>query len=251
MICWVIERALRSTKIGRVIVATDDERILDVVRSAGHEAVMTRVDHVSGTDRVAEVAEQLDEAEIIVNVQGDEPMIAPETIDRAIAAVVQGEDFAQKRNGTKEGGEPEVGMATAWEPIESAIDVLNPDVVKIVVGDEERAVYFSRSPVPYPRAAAQKYGSIEAALVNEPLLLGQFRKHTGLYVYRREVLLAFTRWPQSPLEQLESLEQLRALEHGVVVKAIQASSASIGVDNSEDFERVRSIMEKESFELWL
>jgi 3-deoxy-manno-octulosonate cytidylyltransferase (CMP-KDO synthetase) len=251
MICWVLERALRSTRIGRVIVATDDERILGVVRSAGHEAVMTRVDHVSGTDRVAEVAEKLDEAEIIVNIQGDEPMIAPETVDRAIAAMAQEEDSAQKPNGPKEAGEREVGIATTWEPIESAIDVLNPDVVKIVVGDDKRAVYFSRCPVPYPRNAAQKYGSIEAALANEPGLLGQFRKHTGLYVYRKEVLLAFTRWPQSPLEQLESLEQLRALEHGVVIKAIQAPSPSIGVDSSHDLDRVRSIMEKERFELWL
>jgi 3-deoxy-manno-octulosonate cytidylyltransferase (CMP-KDO synthetase) len=139
-----------------------------------------------------------------------------------------------------------VGIVTTWEPMESAADVLNPDVVKIVLDDSERAIYFSRSPVPYPRDAARRHGSIEAAIMAEPALLTSFRKHTGLYVYRREVLLAFAKWPQSALERLESLEQLRALEHGVKIKAIKASTPSIGVDTMNDLERVRRMMKEVS-----
>ena len=139
---------------------------------------------------------------------------------------------------------------TTWEPIESAADVLNPDVVKVVVDEHERAIYFSRSPVPYPRDAVRAHGSLERALVNDPSLLATFRKHTGLYVYRRDVLLDFAQWPQSELERLESLEQLRALENGVVIKikAIKASTPSIGVDTMKDLERVRRIVERDSFE---
>jgi 3-deoxy-manno-octulosonate cytidylyltransferase (CMP-KDO synthetase) len=133
--------------------------------------------------------------------------------------------------------------------MESAADVLNPDVVKVVVDDRERAIYFSRSPVPYPREAVRKHGSIETAILNEPGLLTNFRKHTGLYVYRREVLLEFAQWPQSELERLESLEQLRALEHGVTIRAIKASATSIGVDTIADLERVRRLVEEEACSL--
>jgi 3-deoxy-manno-octulosonate cytidylyltransferase (CMP-KDO synthetase) len=114
-----------------------------------------------------------------------------------------------------------------------------------VVDGNGRAVYFSRAPVPYPRDSIRRHGSIEVALENEPALLAGFRKHTGLYVYRRDVLLAFAKWPQSELERLESLEQLRALEHGVRIKAIEASASSIGVDTIDDLERVRLIVEEE------
>ena len=243
MICWVVERALAACNVSRAIVATDDDRILDAVKSAGYEAVMTRHDHKSGTDRIAEVAVSLEDAEIIVNVQGDEPLISPDTIERAIEAI--GEEgnraIGEKGNGERES---EVGIVTTWEPMQPAAEVLNPDVVKIVVDDAERAIYFSRSPVPYPRDAVRAHGSIEAAISNEPALLTSFHKHTGLYVYRRDVLLAFAAWPQSELERLESLEQLRALEHGVKIKAIKASSSSIGVDTIDDLERVRRIMEE-------
>ena len=125
----------------------------------------------------------------------------------------------------------------------------NPDIVKIVVDDAGRAIYFSRSPVPYPRDSARAHGSLEAALRNDPSLLTRFRKHTGLYVYRRAVLLEFSKWPQSELERLESLEQLRALAHGVEIKAIEASSRSIGVDTEADLVRVRSIVEEEACSL--
>ena len=262
MICWVVERALAARNVARAIVATDDERIIEAVKSAGYEAVMTRADHRSGTDRIAEVVAGLEDVDIVVNVQGDEPLISPETIDRAVERMEEqgntekGEDV-QGEKGKGEGGrksEPritaeEIGIVTTWEPIESAAEVLNPDVVKVVVDEHDTAIYFSRSPVPYPREAVREYGSIEAAMLAEPAILTRFRKHTGLYVYRRDVLLEFARWPQSALERLESLEQLRAMEHGVKIKAIKASTSSIGVDTMEDLERVRSIVEEENCSL--
>ncbi|MEP6570155.1 MAG: 3-deoxy-manno-octulosonate cytidylyltransferase [Acidobacteriota bacterium] len=237
MICWVVERALAARNVARAIVATDDERIAATVKSAGYEAVMTSADHRSGTDRIAEVAASLPDADIIVNVQGDEPLISPETIERAVSAI--GEEGKRERGDSESDGP---GIVTTWEPIESAAGVLNPDVVKIVLDASERAIYFSRSPVPYPRDAARRHGSIEAALSAEPELLGCFRKHTGLYVYRREILLKFAQWSLSEFERLESLEQLRALAHGVKIRAIKASTASIGVDTLADLERVRALM---------
>lgn len=246
MICWVVERALSARNVARAIVATDDERIMTAVKSAGYEAVMTRGSHKSGTDRIAEVAASLSDAEIIVNVQGDEPLISAATIERAVAAIGE-----EGNRGTGEWGkgqwqetsDDEIGIVTTWEPMESAADVFSPDVVKVVVDEAERAIYFSRSPVPYPRDAVRAHGSLEAAMLAEPALLTNFRKHTGLYVYRREVLLAFASWPTSELERLESLEQLRALEHGVKIKAIKASTPSIGVDTMADLERVREMMQ--------
>ena len=251
MICWVVERALVARNVGRAIVATDDERIFEAVNSAGYEVVMTSRDHASGTDRIAEVAAALTDFDIVVNVQGDEPLVSPLTIERAVNAIRE-EGTGEPRNSSKGNGErvsEETGIVTTWEPIESVADVLNPDVVKIVVDGNRRAVYFSRSPVPYPRDAVRRHGSLEAALHKEPNLLGSFRKHTGLYVYRRDLLLAFARWPQSELERSEALEQLRALEHGVKIKAIPATTSSIGVDTIEDLERVRSIFEEEASSL--
>ena len=257
MICWVVERALAARNIARAIVATDDERIVRAVKAAGHEAVMTGAHHQSGTDRIAEVAASLEDADIIVNVQGDEPLISPHTIERAVEVLGEegnwGRGERENENGEigeKGKGEREndqVGIVTTWEPMDSAADVLNPDVVKVVVDDRKRAIYFSRSPVPYPRDAVRKHGSLEVAIFKEPGLLTNFRKHTGLYVYRRDVLLAFAQWPQSDLERLESLEQLRALEHGVMIKAIRASATSIGVDTVEDLERVRSLVSSSEF----
>jgi 3-deoxy-manno-octulosonate cytidylyltransferase (CMP-KDO synthetase) len=246
MICWVVERALAARNVAGAIVATDDERIRDAVTAAGYEAVITRGNHRSGTDRIAEVAGSLEDADIIVNVQGDEPLISPETIDAAIEAIVEERNSEIREKG---GGEREIGMVTTWEPMGSVADVVNPDVVKIVVADDARALYFSRSPVPFPRDALRRYGSIEAAILAEPALLANFRKHTGLYVFRREVLLAFAGWPQSELERLESLEQLRALEHGVKIRAIKASTPSIGVDTGADLERVRHMFEQEACSL--
>lgn len=234
MVCWVAERARLARNVDRVIVATDSQEIVDAVDSRGFEAVLTSTLHTSGTDRVAEVASQLPDAEIIVNVQGDEPLISPETIERAVdvmAAEISKQDGA--------------GIVTTWEPIDSLEDLLNPDLVKVVLNEDEMAVYFSRSPMPYPRDAAKRHGSLEAALMNEakvPALFKLFRKHTGLYVYRRDVLLEFTKWPPSHLEQIEALEQLRALEHGVKIKVVEACATSTGVDTVEDLERVRELV---------
>ena len=267
MICWVVERALAARNVDRAIVATDDQRIEAAVRSAGYEAVMTSAEHRSGTDRIAEVAASIADADIIVNVQGDEPLISPLTVERAVEAMggegkgEKGEadgrewgkgkkgEWEKVEKGKGEGVKEEIGIVTTWEAIDSAADVLNPDVVKIVVDDHERAIYFSRSPVPYPRDAVSRHGSIEAAISAEPALLTSFRKHTGLYVYRREVLLEFAQWPQSALELLESLEQLRALEHGVNIKAIEASAPSIGVDTLTDLERVRRLVSSSKFQV--
>lgn len=230
MVCWVAERASAARNVGRVIVATDSQEIFDAVNSRGIEAVLTDAKHATGTDRIAEVAASIPSAEIIVNVQGDEPLISPETIERAVDTLVSE-------------GEAGAGIVTTWEPIESISELLNFDLVKVVVNDEGYAVYFSRSPIPFPRDAAKRHGSPDAALENEPELFKLFRKHTGLYVYRRDILLQFTHWAPSTLERIEALEQLRALEHGVRIKVIEASSHSIGVDNAEDLRRVRQLVQ--------
>ena len=235
MILWVVERTLAARNVDRVIVATDDERIRETVKAAGHEVVMTSRDHQSGTDRLAEVASALPGPEVIVNVQGDEPLIAPETIERAVDALIS--------------EECDVGILTTWEQIDSVADALNPNVVKIVVNDTGRAVYFSRAPVPHPGEAVRRHGSIELALQKEPGLIKQFKKHTGLYVYRRDVLLKFSQWEQSKLERIERLEQLRALEHGVTIKAIEAATPSMGVDTAEDLRRVRERVGVSEFSL--
>jgi 3-deoxy-manno-octulosonate cytidylyltransferase (CMP-KDO synthetase) len=229
LILWVVERALAAQSVARVIVATDDDRIFEVVTAAGFEARMTSGDHASGTDRIAEVARDLD-AEIIVNVQGDEPLIEPATIDRAV------------RELEINSGEL---MATTSEPIAQAAEVLNPAVVKVVTDEQGYATSFSRNPIPWPNQAVTRHGSIEAALGRDPALLFSFRKHTGLYVYRRDFLLQFAAWPQTVAERVESLEQLRALEHGVRIKVVEAASPSIGVDTIEDLEHVRAMVERE------
>ena len=230
LILWVTERALAAHSVSRAIVATDDQRIFEVVTAAGFEAIVTRGDHPSGTDRIAEVARDLD-AEIIVNLQGDEPLIEPETIDRAVRQLEVNR---------------EVMMATTSEPIAEAAEVLNPTVVKVVTDDEGYATSFSRNPIPWPNQAVTRHGSIEAALRNEPALLFSFRKHTGLYVYRRDFLLQFAGWPQAESEVSEALEQLRALERGVKIKVVEAAAPSIGVDTIEDLERVRALVERET-----
>jgi 3-deoxy-manno-octulosonate cytidylyltransferase (CMP-KDO synthetase) len=226
LILHVVKRAQQAALINRVIVATDDERILQAVRSAGAEAVLTSPAHRTGTDRLAEAAAQL-EAEIIVNVQGDEPLIEPATIDAAVAPLL---------------ADSAIVMSTTCEPIESAADALNPSVVKVVVDCEGCALYFSRQPVPFPRAEALAHSSLAAALQAQPELLKLYRKHTGLYAYRREFLLQYARLESTPLERLESLEQLRALEHGYRIKVVPVAHRSLGVDTPEDLARVREML---------
>lgn len=235
MILYTVERALAAQHVSRVIVATDDERICEAVSRAGYdtkqvEVVMTRQDHRSGTDRLAEVAATFSvDVEIVANVQADEPLIAPETIDLAIEALLT---------------DPEAQMSTTSEPIVDARDVLSPDVVKVVADERGRAIYFSRSPVPFPRDLVRRYGTLALALEQEPVALGLFRKHTGLYAYRREFLLRYAGWQTSTLEQVESLEQLRALAAGVHIKVVESAAESIGVDTEADLERVRMLIEK-------
>lgn len=228
LILHTLDRVRDAGSVQRVIVATDDRRIETVVKGAAGEVVMTSPDHASGSDRVAEVAESLPEGTILVNVQGDEPLISPETIDRAVAALIE---------------DASVDIATTFGPITSIDELLNGNIVKIVVNEQGRALYFSRSPMPFPRDAALRFGGDpNEAIRNEPELLRIFKKHTGLYVYRREFLLEFALQPQSGLEKIEMLEQLRALENGAVIRVVEAAAGSIGVDTQEDLEEVRRII---------
>jgi len=230
LILHTVERAREAATVNEVIVATDDQRIYDAVTSSGHRAVMTSADHHSGSDRIAEVALDLPEGSIIVNVQGDEPVISPATIDRAVEALLK-DDTAD--------------MATTCEPIHSLGELLNGNNVKVVAGDNGHALYFSRSPMPWPREAALRHGgNPNRAIELEPELLTNFRKHTGLYVYRREYLLKFTKMPQTKLERFEMLEQLRALENGAKIRVVDAAARSIGVDTEEDLKIVRGILEE-------
>lgn len=218
MIVRVCERASRARLVSRVIVATDDAQIVDAVCAEGFDCRLTSASHETGTDRLAEVAATLD-AELIVNVQGDEPLISPKTIDLAVEAL---------------GCDPTSVASTTCEPIESVEDFLDPNIVKVVLKAEGRALYFSRAPIPFPRDAGTAAGigtAVQSAC----------RKHTGLYVYRRSFLLQYARMPQTPLEKLEKLEQLRILEHGFDIRVVEAPERSIGVDTPADLERVRDI----------
>lgn len=232
MVCWVAERAQAARNVDRVIVATDNQEIVDAATSRGIEATLTNPNHTSGTDRVAEVARTIPDAEIIVNVQGDEPLISPETIEKAVDTMAS---EMSKSDGA--------GIVTTCEPIESLDELLNFNLVKVVIDDDDNAVYFSRSPIPFPSEATKRHGGEpERALEAEPGLFSIFRKHTGLYVYRSDVLQEFTRWPPAKLEMIEQLEQLRALAHGVRIKVVEACSSSIGVDTMEDLELLKAQM---------
>jgi 3-deoxy-manno-octulosonate cytidylyltransferase (CMP-KDO synthetase) len=208
MIEHVYRRASAARSIGHVIVATDDERIRRAVEAFGGDARMTRRDHPSGTDRLAEVAESLD-ADLIVNVQGDEPLIEPGMIEEALAPF---------------DSDATLMMGTVRRRIDHPAELADPNVTKVVVDRDGYALYFSRASIPFDRDDS---AAIPAW------------KHIGLYVYRREFLLAFARLAPTPLERAERLEQLRALEHGFRIKAVETSFDSVGVDTPEDLERVR------------
>lgn len=228
LILWTIEQAASAASVALVIVATDSVEILQLVKESGGEAILTSEHHQSGSDRIAEVAESLPENSIIVNVQGDEPLISPETIEKAVQAILEDDS---------------IQMATTCELIRGVADVLSPDVVKVVTDADNFALYFSRSPIPFPREAVKKHGSLENALNSEENLVSNFRKHTGLYVYRRDFLLRYTKLTQSKLEKIEMLEQLRALENGTKIKVIEVAESSIGVDTIEDYRKVVEIIE--------
>ena len=210
MVEHVYRRASAARSVGVVIVATDDERICDAVETFGGRAQMTSRAHQSGTDRLAEIAATLT-CDLVVNVQGDEPLIDPSMIDDAIAAFRH---------------EPGLQMSTVRRRIDDPSELQNPNVTKVVVDRNGYALYFSRAPIPFTRPG------------NPP---APAWKHIGLYVYRRECLLKLTALPATAMEQSEALEQLRALEHGIRIKAVETTHDSIGVDTPEDLERVRRL----------
>jgi len=223
MIQHVHERVRRARRPDRVLVATDDERIAAVVRGFGGEVVMTSRDHATGTDRLAEAASATD-AEIVVNVQGDEPMLDPEGIDAAVEALA---------------GDSGLDISTLSLPLRDVEEMLSPSVVKVVSDARGEALYFSRSPIPLVRDGASDARAAAALSVAR----GLARKHVGLYVYRRASLLRFAALPPSPLEQAEGLEQLRALHHGMRIRVVEREGvAGPAVDTAEDLERVRALL---------
>ncbi|MCH8966298.1 MAG: 3-deoxy-manno-octulosonate cytidylyltransferase [Planctomycetes bacterium] len=217
----VYERVARCTAIDRVVVATDDDRIVAAVRSFGGEALMTQADHVSGTDRVAEAARMLDLADddLVLNVQGDEPELAPGDLDRLIAELT--------------GADRSCRIATLAVPFaddaprEGPGSPLDPNCVKVVVDDQRRALYFSRSPIPYPRQTA---GRVDCP--------SQFLLHLGVYAFRADTLWAVTETgglARGRLEIAESLEQLRWLEHGLPILVTMAEHRVVGIDTPHDY----------------
>lgn len=214
MLQHVYERASLSSYLTSMIIATDDARIYEEARKFGAPVRMTREDHLSGTDRVAEVAASTD-AELIVNIQGDEPLIDPEAIDAALLPLA---------------GDDSIPMGTLKKRIEDAREIDDPNVVKVVTDLSGNAVYFSRSRIPFTRDA-------------EPAGPVTHFKHIGLYVYRRDFLLAYSDLPVGPLEQAERLEQLRALENGYPIRVVETEYESLGVDTPADLERVSRLFE--------
>ncbi len=215
LIQHVVERCQKAKSLGEVIVATDDSRIADLVKKFCR-VEMTRPEHPSGTDRIAEAAARCT-CDAVVNIQGDEPLIDPAVIDAVAGALVENE------------------MATAATPVKNPAEYDNPNVVKVVVNTAGRALYFSRRTIPYLREAAR--GSVSEQLAAFPFL-----KHLGIYGYRRETLLRLVKFPVSPLENAEKLEQLRALENGIPMAVVKVEYDSVGVDVPEDVTRVEQIL---------
>jgi 3-deoxy-manno-octulosonate cytidylyltransferase (CMP-KDO synthetase) len=211
----VVERCRQAKSLSEIIVATDDKRIADIARQFCR-VEMTREDHPSGSDRIAAVAARAD-CDAIVNIQGDEPLIDPAVIDAVAGALAREE------------------MSTAATPIRNPAEYDNPNVVKVVVNAAGRALYFSRRTIPYLREAASRSA-------NEQLAAFPFLKHLGIYGYQRETLLRLVKFPMSPLEQAEKLEQLRALENGIQIAVVKVDYDSVGVDVPEDVARVEEIL---------
>ena len=216
MLQHVHERASQSRYLTQVTIATDDDRIFAEAKRFGAAVQMTRDDHPSGTDRAAEVA-STDDAELIVNIQGDEPLIDPAAIDAAVLSLLDHADAP---------------MATLKKRIEDPAEISNPNVVKVVTAVDGTAIYFSRHPIPYSRESS-----------TDPVVGTTRYKHIGLYVYRRDFLLGYSSLPVGPLEQAERLEQLRALENGFPIRVVETDYESMGVDTPEDFERVSKLFE--------
>jgi len=217
MVQHVYERAKRAQTVHRVLVATDDQRIMDAVTAFGGEARMTRSDHRTGTERIAEVAVQ-EPGDVFVDVQGDEPLIDPMAIDTAVGALLE---------------EPQAQISTVATPIRHAGDIMDPNVVKTVLDFDDNALYFSRAPIPWIRDTQQK-------------LHVKYWKHLGLYVFQREALLEFPTLPQGELEKIEQLEQLRWLENGWKIRVAEVAHDAVSVDVPEDVARVEKLMQKQA-----
>jgi 3-deoxy-manno-octulosonate cytidylyltransferase (CMP-KDO synthetase) len=213
MIQRVYERARMAERADRVIVATDDERIVKAVETFGGEARMTRPDHRTGTERVAEVAAHV-EGDVFVNVQGDEPLLDPLAIDTGVNALLE---------------EPAASVATVATPIKAPADIMDPNIVKTVLDFDGNALYFSRAPIPWVRDTAGK-------------VLARHLKHLGLYVFRRDALLEFPTLPQGDLERIEHLEQLRWLENGWKIRVAEVAHDAVSVDVAEDVKRVEKLI---------
>lgn len=213
MLQHVWERASQSRYLSDLVIATDDERIRTAAGFFKARVVMTRADHLSGTDRVAEAASS-STATHVVNIQGDEPLIDPAAIDSAILGVLDQEDTL---------------MGTLKKRIDRPDDVVDPNVVKVVTDQKGNAIYFSRAPIPYVRETADAI---------------PYYKHIGLYVYRRDFLLEYPVLPVGPLERAEKLEQLRALENGFGIRVVETDYESIGIDTPEDWKRMADLFEK-------
>lgn len=215
MIQRVYERARMAQRADRVIVATDDERIVKAVESFGGEARMTRADHRTGTERVAEVAAHT-EGDVFVNVQGDEPLLDPVAVDTAVNALLE---------------EPAAAIATVATPLQSAADIMDPNVVKTVLDFDGNALYFSRAPIPWVRDSASK-------------IQVRHLKHLGLYVFQRDALLEYPTLPQGELERIEQLEQLRWMENGWKIRVAEVEHDAVSVDVPADVERVEKLLRK-------
>lgn len=217
LVAHTYARACESELVSDVVVATDDPRVGEALAPYGIPVVMTRADHPSGTDRIAEVAAQRPDAEIIVNVQGDEPLLDPKAIDAAIEPLLD---------------DPEIVLSTARRRLFDREEIEDPNIVKVVADVRGRALYFSRCPIPAVRDEAD----LEHAA---------YWQHIGMYVYRREFLALFARLEPTPLEKLEKLEQLRVLENGYAIAVVDTDYRSIGVDTPGDLERVRALFDEE------
>ncbi len=214
MLQHVYERASQARYLTNVVVATDDERIYAEARRFGASARLTRPEHLSGTDRAAEIA-SAENCSFVVNIQGDEPLIDPSAIDAVVLSMLDA---------------PDIPMGTLKKRIEDIAEYDNPNVVKVVTNRQQNAIYFSRSPIPYVRDERERAQTAHY-------------KHIGLYVYQREFLLSYSDLPVGPLERAERLEQLRALENGFQIRVVETEYDSLGVDTPGDLARVVNLFE--------
>jgi 3-deoxy-manno-octulosonate cytidylyltransferase (CMP-KDO synthetase) len=208
----VYEAAKKAKALDRLIVATDDERVMKTVEGFGGKAILTSVDHQTGTDRLTEVVNPVD-VKVVVNIQGDEPLVH-HTMINELARTILSDDS--------------INMTTIIKRIEDRDEIINPNVVKVVVDKDKNALYFSRSPIPFERNRQAKC----------------HYKHLGLYAYTKDFLFTFTNLPKSELEQAESLEQLRAIEHGYKIKTIETKYETVGIDTPKDLKKAKNILKK-------